>query len=149
MKSLKEYTQHIFEAPKEVKHIISGLFTFPADVNDETIIDTVLRDFTTKLASIIKDTYNPAISLSSLYTYDLFSQKFAVDNGGDVSTERIYQEIPSEECFSLLIEMFPDIEIDEETFSRMFDGGEFPLVSIWKGYHKGRNETHVTYSISR
>ena len=45
--------------------------------------------------------------------------------------------------------MFPEFEIDEETFSRMFDGGEFPLVPVWKGYHEGRNEIHVTYSISR
>ena len=146
---MKRFSELIFEAPEGVNHIVGGLLKFPADVNDEEIIDTVLRDFTTKLASIIRDTYKPEISLSSLYTYDLFAQKFAVDNGGDVSTERIYQEIPSKECYSLLVEMFPEFEIDEETFSRMFDGGEFPLVSVWKGYHEGRNEIHVTYSISR
>ena len=146
MKHLKEY---IFEAPTEVKHIVGGLLVFKPDTTDEEIIDTVLRDFTTKLASIVKDTYNPTVTLTSLYTYDLFAQKFSVDNGGDVSTEELYSEIPSKECYSLFTEMFPDIKIDEETFSRMFDGGEFPLVRIWKGYHEGRNEIHVTYSISR
>lgn len=147
---MKKFSElQILEASSKVSKIIGGLFRFQPDISDEEIIDTVLRDFTTKLASIIRDTYNPEISLSSLYTYDLFFQKFAVDNGGDVSTERIYQEIPSETCYSLLVEMFPELEINKETFTGMFDGGEFPLVSIWKGYHEGRNEIHVTYSISR
>lgn len=148
MKSLNKFVK-IFEAPQKVNRIVGGLLTFPSDVDNDVIIDTVLKDFTTKLASIIRDTYNPKVTLTSLYTYDLFAQKFCVDNAGDVSNERIYQEIPSEECYLLLNEMFPDLEIDEETFNRMFDGGEFPLVSIWKGYHEGRKETHVTYSISR
>jgi len=146
---MKRFSELIFEAPEGVNHIVGGLLKFPTDVNDEVIIDTVLRDFTTKLASIIRDTYNPSVTLTSLYTYDLFAQKFGVDNQGDVSNEEIYSEIPSKECYSFFTEMFPDLKIDEETFDRMFDGGEFPIVKIWKGYHQGRNETHVTYSITR
>ena len=147
MKHLKEY---IAEATSEVKKIIGGLFVFNKETTDEEIIDTILRDFTTKCASIIRDTAAPNCGLHSLYTYDLFFQRYGVDNGGDVSTEEIYSEIPSDRCSELFVDMFPDLNYFQASdFKKMFDDGEFPIITIWKGYHKGRDEIHVTYSITR
>jgi len=150
MQSLKDYIL-LFEAPSEISTIIGGLFTFNKETTDDEIIDTILRDFVTKCAGIIRDTYAPNCALHSLYTYDLFKQRYGVENGGDVSTEKMYQEIPSERCEELFSEMFPDLAkvFSAEEFRRMFDNGEFPSITIWKGYHQGRDEIHVTYHISR
>ena len=153
MKKLKEYISEelITEAPKEIKTIIGGLFTFNKETTDEEIIDTILRDFVTKCAGIIRDTAAPNCALHSLYTYDLFAQRYGVDNGGDSSTEKIYQEIPSDECCEIYAKEFPDLEkiFSKEDFRKMFDTGEFPSITIWKGFHEGRDEIHVTYHISR
>ncbi len=147
---MKKLSQ-IMEAPMEIKTIIGGLFTFNKETTDEEIIDTILRDFVTKCAGIIRDTYAPNCALHSLYTYDLFYQRYGIDNGGDVSTEKMYQEIPSEECQKLFSEMFPDLAkiFSEDEFRQMFDNGEFPSITIWKGHHEGRDEIHVTYHIAR
>jgi len=146
--------QYILEAPKEIKTIIGGLFTFNKETTDEEIIDTILRDFVTKCAGIIRDTASPNCALHSLYTYytyDLFAQRYGVDNGGDISTEKIYQEIPSDECCEIYAKEFPDLEqiFSKEDFRKMFYDGEFPSITIWKGFHEGRDEIHVTYHISR
>ena len=148
---MKKFTTMINEAPSETKKIIGGLFRFNKETTDEEIIDTILRDFVTKCAGIIRDTAAPNCALNSLYTYDLFYQRYGVDNGGDVSTEQIYQEIPADECEKIYKEEFPDLEniFSIKDFRDMFDGGEFPLITIWKGYHEGRDEIHVTYHISR
>ena len=147
---MKHLVEYIAEATSDVKKIIGGLFKFNKETTDEEIIDTILRDFTTKCASVIKDTAAPNCGLNSLYTYDLFFQRYGVPNGGDVSTEKIYSEIPSDRCAELFAEMFPDLNyFSEDEFKKMFDSGEFPVIQIWKGYHKGRDEIHVTYSITR
>lgn len=151
MLHLNEYIQKLFEAPENIKKIIGGLFTFNKETTDEEIIDTILRDFVTKCAGIIRDTYAPNCALSSLYTYDLFFQRYGVDNSGDVTTEKIYQEIPGDKCEEIYEQEFPDLAkiFSSKDFRKMFDNGEFPSISIWKGYHEGRDEIHVTYSIGR
>lgn len=150
MLNMKKLT-HIMEAPAEIKTIIGGLFKFNKETTDEEIVDTILRDFVTKCASIIRDTYAPNCALHSLYTYDLFYQRYGIPNRGDVSTEKIYQNIPSVECQAIFSEMFPNLEqiFSEDEFRQMFDSGEFPSIAIWKGYHEGKEEIHVTYHISR
>lgn len=151
MKRFSDYIQKIYEAPQGTKKIIGGLFTFNKETTNEEIIDTVLRDFVTKCAGIIRDSAAPNCSLHSLYSYDLFFQRYGVDNGGDVSTEEIYSEIPSERCEEIYAKEFPDLAkiFSADEFRTMFDDGEFPIVKIWKGYHEGRDEIHVTYSITR
>lgn len=153
MKQLKEFIreQHLFEAPIDRKTIVGGLFKFNKETTDEEIIDTILRDFTTKCAGIIRDTAAPNCALCSLYTYNLFFQRYGVDNGGDVSTEQIYQHIPGDECMNIYKKEFTDLEkiFSADEFRDMFGTGEFPSITIWKGYHEGKDEINVTYSISR
>lgn len=149
MRKLHDFVR-IQEATNDVKKIIGGLFTFNKETTDEEIIDTILNDFVAKCAGIIRDTAAPNCALSSLYTYDLFFQRYGVDNGGDISNERIYSEIPSEECADRFEKNYPDLNyFSKEDFRKMFDAGEFPLIRIWKGYHEGRDEIHATYTISR
>jgi len=153
MKRLKRYIieQYLFEAPEEIKTIIGGLFRFNKETTDGEIINTILRDFVTKCAGIIRDTYAVNCALNSLYTYALFDKRYGINNGFDVSTEKMYQDIPSEECYVLFDEMFPDLSqiVSLDEFRGLFGNGEFPLITIWKGYHKGLDEIHVTYHISR
>lgn len=151
MKRFTEHIQKILEAPQGTKKIIGGLFVFNKETTDDEIIDTLLRDFVTKCAGIIRDTAAPNCGLHSLYTYDLFFQRYGVDNGGDISTEQIYQEIPGDKCEEIYSSEFPDLAkiFSAEEFRKMFDDGEFPSITIWKGYHEGRDEIHATYSISR
>lgn len=151
MKKFSEYIQKIYEAPQGTKKIIGGLFTFNKETTDDEIIDTILRDFVTKCAGIIRDTAAPNCALHSLYTYDLFFQRYGVTNQGDVSNEEIFSDIPGDRCQDIYIKEFPDLAkvFSADEFRTMFDDGEFPAVQIWKGYHKGRDEIHVTYSITR
>ena len=62
--------------------------------------------------------------------------------------EQIYSEIPSDLCAQYISEI-DGVDMSIEDIKRMFDGGEFPLIQIWRGYHEGRDETHVTYVITR
>lgn len=152
MKSLKDYIL-LFEAPIDKwETVIGGLYKFDKNVTDETIIDSILHDFSLKCATLIKEYYNPESGLSSLSTYDVFINRWGIDNPGDVTAGKdaikIYSEIPSDLCAQYISEI-EGVNISIENIKRMFDDGEFPLINIWKGYHQGRDEIHVTYTICR
>lgn len=130
---------------------IGGVFTFPPSTPDEAIIEHILRDFSLKLLGILKEYYDPAVGCSSLCTYEIFDKRWGIDDPGDVSSEgeKIYQEIPSDRCTRYVMDLPGGNQYTRETIRRSFDRGEFPSITIWKGYHKGRDEIHVTYSIGR
>ena len=128
---------------------IGGIYCFKANTSDETIIEHILHDFALKLYGIMKEYYDPRVGCSSLCTYEIFDKRWGLDDPGDVSStgQEIYSEIPSEKVAGYIRELDPNFS--EETVRRSFDGGEFPIIKIWKGYHEGRNEIHVTYHICR
>lgn len=151
MKTLKDYI--LLEAPADkYTKVIGGIYKFDTNASNEEIIETVLRDFSLKCANIIKDYYNPKVGLSSLCTYEIFANRWSIDNPGDVTAksdaEQIYSDIPSDLCAQYISEI-DGIGMSIEDIKRMFAGGEFPLIQIWRGYNDGRDETHVTYVISR
>ena len=150
---MKKLTQMINEAPaNRYETVVGGIYKFDTDTSNDEIIDTILRDFSLKCANIIKDYYRPEVGLSSLCTYDIFLKRFGIDNLGDVTAKRdaeqIYSEIPSDLCAQYISEI-EGVDMTIDDIKRMFDGGEFPLIQIWRGHHEGRDETHVTYVISR
>lgn len=150
---MKRLTQMINEAPvNRYETAVGGIYKFDTDTSNDEIIDTILRDFSLKRANIIKDYYRPEVGLSSLCTYDIFLKRFGIDNPGDVTSkndaEQIYSEIPSDLCSQYISEI-EGVDMTIEDIKRMFDGSEFPLIQIWRGYHEDRNETYVTYVISR
>ena len=152
MKDLKDFVL-LFEAPaSRYEKVIGGIYRFNVNVTNDEIIETVLRDFSLKCANLIKDYYRPEVGLSSLCTYEIFTNRWSIDNPGDITAkedaEKIYGEIPSDICAQYISEI-EGINMSIDDIKRMFDGGEFPLIQIWKGYHKGRDEIHVTYVISR
>lgn len=135
--------------PKRQK--IGGLFCFPEGTSDEVIIEHILKDFSLKLLGIIRDYYDPAIGCQCLCTYEIFNKRWAIDDPGDVSSdgEEIYSEIPSDKCARYIRGFHGGEKYTDDVIRRAFGGGEFPIVKIWKGYHKGLNEIHATYSIMR
>ena len=147
---MKTFSQMINEAPPRIKKVIGGIYKFRPDITDEDIISHVLDDFSLKCANLLKDFVSPD-DMNTLCTYDLFTNRYGIDNPGDVSAsteEPIYNEIPSDKC-AKLINKHLDKKLPEESIKRMFGSGEFPLVAIWKGYHKALDEVHVTLTISR
>lgn len=147
---MKTFTQMINEAPNTYKKVIGGIYKFKPDITDEEIINHVLDDFSLKCANLLKDFVSPD-DINTLCTYDLFVNRYGIDNPGDVSVNEekpIYQEIPSEEC-AKLINKHLDKKLPENKIRSMFGGGEFPVVSIWKGHHQALDEIHVTMTISR
>lgn len=151
MKRLKDYML-LFEAPSNIKTIVGGLYKFDKNVSNDEIIETILRDFSLKCATIIKEYYRPESGLSSLCTYDIFLNRWGINNPGDVTAgedaENIYHDIPSEICSQYISEV-EGVNMSLEDIRKMFDSGEFPSINIYKGYHQGRDEIHVTYYISR
>ena len=150
---MKKLSQMINEAPAHKYHtIIGGLFVFNKETTDEEIIDSILRDFSLKCATLIREFEAPNCALQSLTTYDLFLNRWGIDNPGDVTasedTEQIYGEIPSERCAKIISKM-DDITLSEDEIKSMFGSGEFPSIGIWKEHHQVKDEIHVTYTISR
>ena len=156
---LQEFIKkQIFEAPANIyKKVIGGIIVFNKETTNEEIIDTIINDFCIKCVSIIKDSYAPNCSLNSLCTYELFNNRYAIDNPGDVTAskdaEEIYSEIPSEKCSEIILKKLKETEgyevLSIEEIKSMFGGGEFPLIKIWKGYHEGTDKINVTYIITR
>ena len=130
---------------------IGGIYRFSPGTTNEEIIESILRDFCLKLYRLLEEYYDPDSGLNSLCTYEIFNQRWGIPDPGDVSHngEKIYQEIPTNRCARLVNEVGDGKHYDRDTIARMFDSGEFPSVTIWKGYHQGRDEIHVTYSIGR
>ena len=150
---MKKFSQMINEAPaSKYTQVIGGMFVFNNETTDEEIIDSILRDFSLKCATLIKEFEAPNCGLQTLTTYDLFLNRWAIDNPGDVTAaedaEQIYQEIPSDRCAKMISEI-EGVYMSEDEIKDMFGRGEFPLICIWKGHHKALNETNVTYTISR
>lgn len=136
---------------KILRKKIGGIYRFPSGTTNEQIIEHVLHDFGLKLFRILEDYYDPKIGCSSLCTYKIFRKRWEIVDPGDVSSngDLIYNEIPSSQVTEI-IQSFPGGDkYDEETVRRSFGGGEFPIIKIWKGYHPGRQEIHVTYQILR
>lgn len=89
MKNLKDYIL-LLEAPADTwETVIGGLYRFDKNVTDEAIIDSILHDFSLKCATLIKEYYNPESGLSSLCTYDVFINRWGIDNPGDVTAEKM------------------------------------------------------------
>ena len=130
------------------EHKIGGMFRFPPETTDQEVIDHILSDFALKLYGIMKLYQNPKIGCSSLCTYDVFRKFWKIDDWENKEGEEIYNEIPSQ-IISSKIEELSEGEIKGEEVSSCFGGGEFPIVTIWKGYHEGRDEIHATYDIMR
>ena len=130
---------------------VGGIYRFQPGTTDEQIVEHILRDFSIKLLGILKDYYDPKVGCSSLCTYEIFRKRWSIEDPGDVSSdgEVIYSEIPSDYCTKFIRQLPGGERYSEETIRRSFSGGEFPLIKIWKGYHPGRNEIHVTYHICR
>lgn len=130
---------------------IGGIYRFQPGTTDEQIIEHILRDFSIKLLGILKDYYDPKVGCSSLCTYEIFKKRWSLEDPGDVSSngEEIYSEIPSDYCADFIRQLPGGERYSEETIRRSFSGGEFPIVKIWKGYHQGKDEIHVTYHICR
>lgn len=150
---MKKFSQMIHEAPaNKYTKVVGGMFVFNKETTDEEIIDSILRDFSLKCATLIKEFEAPNCGLQTLTTYDLFLNRWAIDNPGDVTAdknaEQIYQEIPSDKCAKLISEV-DGVNMSENEIKDMFGRGEFPLISIWKGHHEALDEIHVTYVISR
>lgn len=148
--NMKTFSQMINEAPSSYKKVIGGIYSFKPDTTDEEIINHVLDDFALKCANLLKDFVDPD-DMESISTYELFTNRYGITNPGDVSAksdEPMYQEIPSEKC-AKLINKHLNKKLPEEKIRKMFGTGEFPSVAIWKGYHPGLNEIHVTMTISR
>ena len=145
------FKSRLNEAPAKIKEIVGGLFSFNKETTDSEIIETILRDFVRKCVGIIRDTAAPNCGLNSLYIYKQFFQRYGVDNAGDCSLEEIYRAIPTKECQKIYKKEYPKLAkiFSPEDFAKMFQRGEFPSITIWKGYHEGLEEIHVTYSISR
>lgn len=131
-------------------HKIGGIYKFPPTTSDQAIIDHILSDFALKLYGILKYYAKPKIGCSSLCTYSIFNNFWGIEDPGDVSHdgEEIYSEIPGD-IVSGMVEKLSGGRIKKEDVRGSFGGGEFPLVKIWKGYHEGRDEIHVTYNIMR
>lgn len=149
---MKKLSQMINEAPPKYKTVIGGLFVFNKETTDEEIIDSILRDFSLKCATLIKEFEAPNCGLQTLTTYDLFYNRWGINNPGDVTSsedvENIYHEIPGDICSKMISEV-DGVYMSEDEIRSMFGGGEFPLINIWKAYHDGRDQIHVTYTISR
>ena len=150
---MKKFTQMINEAPADrYNKVVGGLFVFNKETTDEEIIDSILRDFSVKCATLIKEFEAPNCGLQTLTTYDLFLNRWGIDNPGDVTAvkdaKQIYQEIPSDKCAKIISEI-DGVYMDENEIKDMFGRGEFPIIGIWKGYHQAKDEIHVTYTISR
>ncbi len=126
---------------------ISGIFRFPPDTTNQEIIDHILSDFALKLYGIMKYYADPKIGCSSLSTYDIFRNFWGIN---DVlhDGEEIYSEIPSD-IIAKKVEELSNGRITRGDVKESFGGGEFPIVKIWKDYHKGKDEIHVTYDIMR
>ena len=134
------------EAPTEYEYVVGGIYKYDKDTSDKDIIDDIIKDFTLKCDNIIKDFSNPESSLCSTTTYDLFHNRYEIENPGDVTVngEEIYSDIPADECYELT-----KSKLSKKVFRNIFGAGEFPILTIWKGHHEGLDETHVTYAISR
>lgn len=126
---------------------ISGIFRFPPGTANHEIIDHILSDFALKLYGIMKLYKSPKIGCSSLSTYDIFRNFWGIN---DVlhDGEEIYSEIPSD-IIAKKVEELSNGRITRGDVKESFGGGEFPIVKIWKDYHKGKDEIHVTYDIMR
>ena len=150
---MKKFTQMINEAPADkYNKVVGGIFVFNKETTDEEIIDSILRDFSLKCATLIREFEAPNCGLQTLTTYDLFLNRWGIDNPGDITAakdaKQIYQEIPSDKCAKIISKM-EDITLSEEEIKSMFGNGEFPLIGIWKEHHQAKDEIHVTYTISR
>lgn len=151
---INERQRRLNEAPKHATKIINGLFMFNKETTDEEIIDTILHDFVQKCVGLIKDTHAPNCAFNSTYTYNLFLQRYGVDNAYDDATEEIFSDIPAVTCQEIYKKEFPKTAklFSVEDFRDMFGIGEFPIITIWKGLHQSSKEQPkivVTYSISR
>ena len=137
---------------KILRKKISGIYRFPNGTEDKIIIDHIIHDFALKLFRILEDYYDPKIGCSSLCTYDIFRKRWAIPDPGDVSQngEEIYSEIPSSEVVRIIHNEFPGgSKYTEKEITSSFSGGEFPILTIWKGYHEGLDQIHATFDISR
>lgn len=153
---MKHLKQHIYEgllteAPQEYKRVVAGLYRFDADAENDEIVRQILDDFALKCAKLVEEFPDELIP-DSLCMYDYFLNRYAIDNPGDVTAGPfatcIYSEIP-EIVYKELINNHLDKKRSEEELRRLFGAGEFPIVKIWRGFHQGRKETHVTYYIIR
>ena len=133
---------------------IGGIYRFDKGTSDEMIIEHILKDFSLKLCKIFDEYYDPSSGCSSLCTYTIFQNRYGLEDPGDVTSdhgEEIYSEIPGDRCARYINEFAARSgrNYDSETVKNSFGRGEFPIVKIYKGYHEGLGEIHVTYSISR
>ena len=129
---------------------IGGIYVFPEGTGDQEIISHILKDFALKLYGILSLYANPKIGCSSLCTYEIFRNFWAIPDSEDLShsREEIYSEIPSS-YVAKEIEKLSRGKFKESDVTRSFGGGEFPIVKIWKEHNKVRKEIIATYDIMR